>query len=692
MALAPQAAQVHRGVCPHDCWDTCGLRVTVQDGAVVRVQGDPDHPVTRGFICNKVMQYPARIHAAERVLYPRRRVGPKGEGRFERITWEQALAEVAARLQGTIAEHGAEAVLPYSYAGTMGLVNSGSMDLRFFNRMGASRLLRTICTGAAVEAFRLTMGARKGPDPLQAARNKLIIVWGLNALATNIHQAPLLEEARAAGAQVVCIDPFRHETADRADWFLQIRPGTDAALALGMMRVLRDEGLADTDYLARYTQGWEQLQARLDQWPADRVAEVTGLKAADVAALSRLYGSTKPSLIRLGYGPQRHTNSGATFRAIATLPAVAGAWRDPGGGLLLSNSGSFPVDHTALARPELLAGRQPRPVNMIQLGDALLRVDDPPVKALVVWNSNPAAVAPDGGAVARGLQREDLFTVVLEQVFTDTTDYADIVLPATSQAEHLDVHTSYWHLYVGLNEPAIPPLGESLPNAEIFRRLAAAMGYTEPCFGDSDEDLARQALGRMPGVTLERLRREGYARLDLPVDYAPFAEGGFTTPSGRVEIWSDELERQGLDPLPDYVPLPDAPYPLQCLSPKSARYLNSTFAHLSVLRRREGEPALLVNPGDAATRGIADGAWVRVWNERGECLLRARVSDRTRPGTVITRSTPWNRLSPGGGNINRTTSQRCSDLGGGATFYTNMVEIAPAAGPRAEARVGGDES
>ncbi len=681
--MAAEPLRVHRGVCPHDCWDTCGLRVTTQGDTVIKVEGDPDHPVTRGFICNKVRQYPARVHGPDRVLYPRRRAGPKGAGRFTRIGWDEAIAEIAARLRAVIATDGPEAVLPYSYAGTMGLVNSGSMDLRFFHRMGASRLLRTICTGAAVEAMRLTLGTRLGPDPLQTARNKLVIVWGLNALATNIHQAPLLEEARRAGARVVCIDPFRHETAERADWFLQIVPGTDAALALGMMRVLRDEAMVDEDYVARHVQGWDRLQARLDEWPTERVAEVTGIAATDVSALARLYGSTQPSLIRLGYGPQRHANSATTFRAIASLPAVVGAWRHPGGGLLLSNSGAFPVDHAALARPDLLGGRRPRAINMIQLGDALLQAQDPPVKALVVWNSNPAAVAPDGGAVARGLSREELFTVVIDQVLTDTCDYADMVLPATTQPEHLDVHTSYWHLYVGLNEPAIRPLGESLPNAEIFRRLAAAMGYDEPCFRDRDEDLIRQALGRMPGITLERLRAEGYVRLDVPTDFAPFAEGGFRTPSGRVEIWSDELAARGLDPMPDYVPPAEGPggrYPLRCLSPKSGRFLNSTFGNVAVLRHREGGPALLVHPDDAAERGIVDNMFVRVWNDRGACRLLARVSDRAPRGTVITRSTHWNRLSPGGANINRTTSQRPSDLGGGATFYTNMVEVAPAAG------------
>jgi anaerobic selenocysteine-containing dehydrogenase len=684
----PSETRVHRAVCPHDCWDTCGLQVTVRDGRVVRVDGDPEHPVTRGFICNKVRQYPARVHGTDRVLYPHRRVGRKGEGRFARIGWDEAIATIAERFRAIIASDGPEAILPYSYAGTMGLIHGGSMDRRFFHKLGASVLLRTICTGAAVEAMRLTLGTRRGPDPLLVGRCRLILVWGLNVLATNIHQAPLLEEARRHGAQVVCIDPFRHETAERADWFLQIRPGTDAALALGMMRVLRDEGLCDRDYLARYTVGWEALQERLDRYPPERVAAITGLRAADVVRLARLYGTVRPSLIRLGYGLQRHSNSGDTVRAIAVLPAVVGAWRDVGGGLLLSNSGAFPINQRALTRPDLLGGRRPRAINMIQLGQALCELRDPPVRALFVYNSNPAAVAPDGNAVRRGLAREDLFTVVHEQVWTDTTDYADIVLPATTQLEHRDLHTSYWHLYLGWNEPAIAPLGESKPNAEVFRLLAAAMGFDDPAFRDSDEDLARQALSgdhpALAGITLERLRREGYVRLNLPVEDAPFAAGGFPTPSGRVEIWSEELARRGRDPLPDYRPLAEGPeadperqrrFPLLCLSPKSGRFLNSTFAHLEVLRRREGDPVLHIHPADAAARGIADGDWVRVWNDRGECRLRARVGPATRPGTVITRSTHWNRLSPGGGNVNRTTSQRESDLGGGATFYTNLVEV-----------------
>jgi anaerobic selenocysteine-containing dehydrogenase len=688
-----------RGACPHDCPDTCAMLVHVQDGRAVRVQGDPDHPVTQGFLCAKVNRYVERSYHADRLTSPMRRVGRKGEGRFEPATWDEALTAIASRLGEIAARHGPEAVLPYSYSGTLGLVQNESMDRRFFHRLGASLLARTICAAAGSEAWKHTYGDRVGPSPEEVENARLVLLWGTNTLTSNPHLWPALTRAREQGAKLIAIDPIRTRTAARCDQHIAIRPGTDAALALGMMHIIFRESLQDSDYLERYTSGWELLPAHLARWTPSHTAEVTGLAPDVIETLALAYATTSPSFIRLNYGMQRHAGGGMAVRAVSLLPAITGAWRQTGGGATLSTSGAFRMASAKLQRTDWIP-EGTRTVNMIRLGDALTMPDagvgGPPVKALVVYNSNPAAVAPDLGRVREGLQREDLFTVVLEHFQTDTADYADWLLPATTQLEHWDVHSAYGHLYVTLNRPAIEPVGDALPNSEIFRRLAARMGFTDPEFSESDLELIEQALssGRpeMEGVTLRRLLEDGWVRLNVPAPYAPLASPTrLATPSGKIQILAPALSELGLNPLPDYLPpeelertvLPESSGPgsLMLLSPPEHRLMNSTFANVPSIRLATGEATLLIHPDDAAAREIEDGMRVRIWNARGFFFATAIPTDDVRPGVVASHGVRWGRFSDDGRTVNDTTSQRVTDLGGGAVFYDNAVEVehAPAA-------------
>ena len=689
--------RIVHGVCPHDCPDTCGMRVTVEDGRAVRMEGDPTHPITRGFLCVKVNQYIEHVYSERRVLTPRRRVGPKGSGEFVAIGWDEALDEIATRFAAIVAEHGAEAILPYSYSGTLGLLHNYSMDYRFFYRLGATLLQRTICTAAAVEGNKYTLGSYYGTDPEQFPGAKLIICWGTNPVTSNPHLMPFLKAAQDNGATLVVIDPRRTRTAERADWHLQPLPGSDAALALGLMHVIIAEGLHDEEYVRDYTLGFDELRERAAEYPPARVAELTGIPAEELVRLARLYATTKPAVIRLQYGMQRHSNGGMLVRVVTCLPALIGSWRDPSGGLLISTSGGFGFNMQALQRPDLLGERRPRSVNMIELGAALTTLNDPPIKALFVYNADPVASAPDTNVVLAGLAREDLFTVVHDTYCTDTARWADIILPATSQLEQLDLHKAYGNYYVQLNTPAIAPLGESKPNTEVFRLLAARLGFTEPCFADSDDDLIEQALDSthpwMAGITRERLERERWVKLTLPQNapgggFVPFATGGFATPSGKVEFYSERLRDLGHDPLPTHVPLVEsaevtpelhARYPLTLLTPKAHHFINSTFNDVNTLTRREGRPTIEISPTDAAARGIADGALVRVFNDRGECFLHALVIDRVRPGVVASPATWWASKFRGGNGINALTPSRPADMGGGATFYTNLVQVESAA-------------
>ena len=682
----PEMRIVH-GACPHDCPDTCAMITEVEDGRAVRLSGDPAHPPTRGFLCTKVTRYLERVYNPDRLLYPMKRVGAKGEGRFERISWDEALDCVARRF-AEIAESpdGPEAILPYSYAGTMGIVNGAGMDRRFFHRLGASLLARTICSSAGGDAMRFTVGGTIGTDIENFHRAKLIVLWGTNTLSSNIHLWPEIKEAVANGAKLVGIDPYRNHTIDQCHQFIQLRPGTDAAFALAMMNVILSEELEDRDYIANHTLGFDLLRERAREYPPSRVSKICGVSEDEIVLFAREYASTRPAVIRVNYGLQRHAGGGMAVRSIACLPALTGAWKETGGGVLLSSSGMFALNEAAVQRPDLIKGN-PRTINMSRLGEALTEAR-PPVRALFVYNSNPAAVAPDQSKVIRGLMREDLFTVVHEQFQTDTADYADILLPATTQLEHRDIVRPYGHYYLVYNEPAIAPLGEARPNWEVFGSLARRMGFEDDCFDDSDEEIIRQALSSghptLEGITLERLKRDGWARLKLPETFAPFADGGYRTPSGKCEFYSEQLEKAGLDPLPDYIPPREiqenapalaAKYPLQLISPPANSFLNSTFSNLSSFLKSERQPFVIIHPEDARAREVSDGETVRVWNDRGECLLVAKVSTRVKPGVAVALSIWWNKLSPGGRNVNQTVSQELTDIGAGATFYDNLVEV-----------------
>jgi anaerobic selenocysteine-containing dehydrogenase len=687
--LRPVTRRTVKAACPHDCPDTCAMEITVEGDRAVAVRGG-DMPFTDGVLCTKVARYLDRTYAPDRVLHPLRRVGPKGpgQGRWERISWDEALDLVAGRFRD-IAADDPQGILPYSYAGTMGLVSYASMDRRFFHRLGASLLERTICSSAGGAGIALTLGASVGMDPENVVDARLILIWGSNPVVSNLHFWSRCQEAKRRGARLVCIDPWRNQTARRCNQWIAPRPGTDAALALAMMHVIIGEGLHDTDYIAAHTVGFEPLAARVAEWTPERAAAICGVDAAVIRDLAREYATTRPAAIRINYGLQRHHGGGMAVRTLSCLPALTGAWRDPAGGLLLGTSGFYGFDHATLERPDLIRGN-PRSINMSAIGDALLQAD-PPIRAIYVYNSNPVAVAPDSNRVAAGFLREDLFTVVHDAFLTDTCDYADVVLPATTQLEQIDVHKSYGHLYVLANQPAIAPVGEARPNAEVFRQLARRMGFDEPCFSDDDETLARQALRsdhpRMQGIDWDTLSASGWQRLNVPRHWAPFAAGGFPTPSGRCEFYSERAAQAGLDPLPGYTPPRESAegdpalarrHPLAFLSPPARNFLNSTFGNLPVGREPDAEPRAEIHPDDAAPRGIVDGAWLRLRNDRGSLRLRARVTEDVRPGVVVAQSIWWRKLAPDGNNANALTSQALTDLGGGATFYDCLVEAEPA--------------
>jgi anaerobic selenocysteine-containing dehydrogenase len=667
------------------------MSVRVEGGRATALGGDPEHRFTQGFLCAKVNRYLERVYSPDRILYPLRRVGRKGEGKFARISWDEALDAIATRLRAVIAAFGAQAILPYSYAGNMGLLSFGSMDRRFFQALGASLLDRTICASAGAAGYKATVGKSMGLDPEAVVHARLIVAWGANIVSSNVHLWPFIEEARRRGAKLVVVDPFRSRTAEKADAHLALLPGTDGALALAMMHVIFRDALEDRDYLERYTLGAAELRARVADWTPERAAAITGLEARAIEAFAREYATTQPSALRLNYGVNRHAGAGMAVRTIACLPALTGAWRHPGGGILLSTSATFPVRSAVLEGHELIKPGT-RTLNMSEIGrllnDASLA---PPLKAVFVYNSNPVAVAPESESVRRGFAREDLFVVVHDLFQTDTVDFADIVLPATTTLEHYDLHKAYGHLYLTLSRPAIAPLGEAKPNTELFRLLAARMGLAHPALRESDEQIARSALDwshpLLKGITFERLEREGSQRLSLPDPYAPFAEGNFPTPSGKCELYSAALAEKGLDPLPAYTPprenVASAPelakrYPLAFISPPAHHFLNSTFSAQPVFVRRESQPFLTIHPSDAAARGIHDGQPVRTFNDRGAFLATARVSDSARPGVVVGLSIWWSKLCPGGRNANAVTGQGLTDMGGGATFYDVLVEVAPA--------------
>ncbi len=671
-----------RGACPHDCPDTCAIRVSVQDGVAIKVQGDPEHAHTHGALCTKVSRYLERTYHPERVLTPLKRVGPKGSGSFEPVGWDEALADIAARLKA-IAVRNAQAILPYSYCGTMGLLQGEAMAARFFNRLGASKLDRTICSSAGGEALAATYGAKVGMLVEQFAHSRLILIWGSNPITSSVHFWTLAQAAKRAGAKLVCIDPRRTETAERCHQHIALLPGTDGALALGLMHELIANDALDHDYIDRHTEGWPALRERALQWPPERAARVCGIGVDEVRGLARDYAAIRPAAIRLNYGMQRVRGGGNAARLIAILPCLVGAWRDAAGGLLLSASGWFrnAVDAAALQRPDLLRGPAPRTLNMSTIGDDLLRETSPAfgpkIEAVIVYNSNPVAVAPHSTRVVQGFERDDLFTVVLEHFMTDTADHADYVLPATTQLEHLDLHTSYGHTDALINEAAIAPLGQARANTQIFRDLARHMGFDEPCFSDTDEDLARIAFKQ--DVTLPALRRDGW--VTLPIADAPFARGGFPTPSGKCLIDAPGL---GIpDHLDNYESAATDPelarrYPLAMISPPARNFLNSSFVNVKSLRDIEGEPVLEMHPDDAAPRGIEAQQLVRVYNQRGSTLSRAVLNARARRGVVNGLGVWWRKYGADGSNVNQLTHQRLTDIGRAPSFYDCLVEVEPA--------------
>jgi anaerobic selenocysteine-containing dehydrogenase len=717
----PEESQqrVVHAVCSHDCPDSCAVLVTVEslttpDGTrhqrAIKVEGDPAHPVTQGFLCGKVAQYLERVYSPDRLLYPMRRrpgaaKGPAGYGArkgheadaFERISWDEALTIITERLASIAAAHGPESILPYSYGGTIGQLGYGSMDRRFFHRLGASQLARTICSEAGGEAYKQVYGVKLGTPPEDFVHAGLILAWGANIHGNNIHLWPFVEEARRRGARLVVIDPYRTRTAAVADQHLAIRPGTDTMLALAMMHVIFSEALEDRAYLASCTRGAAELRAHalLPEHSPARAAEITGIPAQQIIALARAYARAlhqtgKPAVIRLNYGIQRSENGGTAARAVAMLPLLTGAWQHKGGGVQLSTSGAFPFNSAALQMPELMLasplGRPARTVNMSLLGHALTEESSPPVKALFVYNSNPAAVAPNQNAVLRGLARADLFTVVHEQFFTDTADYADILLPAPTFLETKDVQGAYGHLFVQLSQPAIAPLGEARSNVHLFRALAAKMQFREPCFADDIDELIDQALATdhpwFTGITRGRLDAEGHIPLNLPANAAgdslPFSTSEwFLTPTGRGE----------LTPAPVFHPNTESragasarsgEYPLEFLPRKADNYMNSTFANIPRHQRMESRATGLIemHPADAAPRNLTSGDPVEVFNARGRITLRAQVGDSVPQGVVAARL-DWNKLSPTAenSNVNALTSERLTDIADGATFYSTLVEV-----------------
>jgi anaerobic selenocysteine-containing dehydrogenase len=677
MSAAP--IRIVKAACPHDCPDTCALEVHVKDGVALKVTGSSRHAPTAGVLCNKVSRYTERTYHQDRLLYPQRRIGAKGQGRFERISWDEAIATIAERL-AAVAKRGPERIAPYSYAGTMGLVQGDAMGQRLFHRIGASLMDRTICSTAGAVGVKLTLGARNGID-LEAVPNaRLIVLWGANPIVSSVHFWIRVQEAKRRGAKIIAIDPYRSLSAEKCNQHVALLPGTDGALALGIMHILFRDDLIDHDYVDRHTLGAAQLRARAEQYPPERVASICGIAVEELETLAHDYGTIKPSLIRLNYGMQRARGGAMAARNVSCLPALVGAWRSPAGGVMLSSSDDLPVDRRALERPDLLGTRRPRLLNMSTIGAHLLRAD-PPIEAMVVWNSNPVAIAPQSKEVAAGFAREDLFTVVMEHFRTDTADYADILLPATTQLEHLDVVKPYGHFDVVANNAAIAPLGESRSNTDIFRAIAAAMGFEDACFKDSDHDIARIALSG-DKWNLEEALEQGWISYRPAEGAARFAEGGFATPSGKVELWSERALAAGFDALPDYIePAEDtrsllaAQYPLAMISPPARNFLNSTFVNVDSLRSTEGEPWLDMHPADASDRNIADGASVRVFNQRGSLELTCRVTDRARPGLVVALSIWWKKLAKDGKNANELTSQTVTDMGNGPTFYDCLVQV-----------------
>ena len=684
--------EIKYSVCPHDCPDTCALKVEVEDGKIVKVAGDPSHPVTKGVICEKVRAYPERIYG-NRILYPMRRTGKKGGGAFKRISWNDAIDESTGRWKELISKYGSESILPYSYGGTEGIINKASMDRRLFNKIGATSLDRTICSAAGSLGYQLAYGESKGVNPLDSVNAKLIIFWGINALETNMHQALLADAARKNGAKIIAVDVHRNKTAKWADDFYMILPGSDGALALGIAHIILRDNLENKEFLEKYSFGFDEFRKKAQEYPPDKVSGITGLSKERIEHLAKLYAETKPSFLRIGNGLQHHKNGGINTWLISLLPSLTGAWSDKGGGALKSNSGYFPLNEQTLKRPDLMKNAS-RTVNMVQLGKALCELSSPPIMSLYVYNSNPAIVAPNQNLVIKGFGREELFTVVHEQTMTDTAKWADIILPATTSFEHSDIYVSYWHTFIKWADRVIPPLGEAKPNIEVFKLIANALDFNDECFLDTEEGIARQALDlpywKERGITFERLKKERFIKIETE-DY-PFKFDKLNTFSGKIEFKSKKVSVYGLSEIPEYNPIneyydlrktrfnkgnpisnPD--YPLTFVSPPNHFFLNSSFAGVSSLKAKAIEPFLEINPEDAEARGINDGDLVRVENERGGVSIKVKVVNSVLPGVVVSAGLWWKDDYVNGSGVNALTPDDLSDIGGGAVFFSSRVEV-----------------
>ena len=684
------------------------MLTTVRDGRAVEVRGNPDHPFTQGGLCVKVNDYENRVYSENRVLSPLRRTGAKGDAEFQPITWDEALQEISSRWTEIIRRDGPAAIMPYSYLGTEGILNGLNVGDAFFNKLGATVAERTFCDSAAITSFFMTCGPTAAVDPESFVHSKYIILWAINTISNNLHHWPFIAEAQRRGAKVVVIDPVATRTAKQADWHLPIQPGTDAALALAMINVIIEEDLVDHDYVEKYTVGYDELRERASGFTPDRVAAITGISAGDIRVLAREFATTQPSVIRMGVAIERNASGGNAVRAMACLPGLVGSWRHCGGGILHMPIWAFPMKWDDLSRPDWIPEGTPV-INQWRLGPALLGELDHKINSLFVYNSNPAVVAPEQDKILRGLAREDLFTVVSEHFITDTARYADIVLPATTQLEQFDLMFSWGHLYLTLNEPAVEPLGEAVPNTELFRRLAAAMDFDDPFWKRGDEQMAVDALDWsspvLEGIDLAGLRQTGFARLKVgsPDDFVPHREGNFPTPSGKLEFKSSmaavgnmvlPLFRQGyaamqsgeaLDPLPNYIPRNESPdtnpalaarYPLSMVSPKSHAFLNSSFGNLRTQLRHSGEQMVMIHPADAGQRGIADGGEVRVFNDRGDFHAVARVTDDARQGVVVAPMGYWAKGSRNGYTVNAINPPAFADYGNAPTFSDTLVEVA----------------
>ncbi|MGP7817194.1 molybdopterin-dependent oxidoreductase [Niallia sp. 01092] len=671
--IVQQKDGIFPSVCSLDCPDQCGLLVHKQNGKIIKVEGDPNHPITKGNICNKVRHMTERIYDPKRLQTPLKRVGEKGEGKFEPISWDEAILTITNHWKELIEQYGSESILPYSFYGNMGRLNAEGMDRRFFHRLGASRLDRTICQVAGSTGYKYTMGDAIGIDPEETINTKLFLFWGINAVSTNMHQLTIAQKARKKGAKIVVIDVHKNQTGRMADWFIPILPGTDSALALGIMHILFEENMVNRDFLQEYTIGYQELQKHVHQYDPQTVSGITGVPVDDIYKLARMYGKTSPSFIRIGNGLQHHDNGGNCVRTISCLPALTGQWLVKGGGAIKSNSGFLATNAKALQRPDLLLDQKTRVINMNSIGHALLHAD-PPIRSMFVYSCNPAVVAPNANKVKEGLMRENLFTVVHDLFLTETAAYADIVLPATSAFENMDFYASYWHQYIQIHLPVIENYGESKSNVEVMRLLAKGMGFTDSIFQDTEEEMIEQALDNennryLEGITLQSLLDYQYVKASSKSLFP------LKTPSGKIELYSKKMEEDGYLPLPTYIPLEsEEDGGFLYIPAPNHNFLNSTFSNNEKHVSMEKYPKLFMNVLDAKENGIENGDLVKVWNERGECEIIASVGENVLSGVVVSQGL-WADEKDKKQLVNSLTPDRIADMGGGATFFSGKVNV-----------------